>query len=258
MSLNRLAVRMSSILALTNYYAEPWPTIAKDRVFDSRIDPIQGSPTDLVPTVSVYTDDDQGDGLSDNNGGPPFRRFMDLSFWLTLGMIGENTEAGDPTIVYPQTDAQLEGTLDLFEHQVRFALADYTNPWTKLFLGSILRITRWNSMRLASEVNVRLAARSITATIELKDDDWPDFTTGELTNMPLPANVDALLTAVQQAGAPRGDVAGLIGQLRDASIPHTVVLDKLRRIHFEHVHADQDGKEISPRPVGQTDDLNPD
>lgn len=259
MSLNRMALRTAAVLALTNYYQAPWPTMAKGRVFDSRIDPITGAQADeLVPTISIYTDDDTGDDLSSNNGGPPFRRMVNLTMWLTLGMIGEDSTAENPTIAFPQTDAQLEASLDLFEHQTRFAFANFGNQWTKLLLGFWTRMTMWKSDRLAAEANVRLAARQITATIEIKDDDWPQITTNPNEAAPLPENVQALLDAVSNAGPPRGDVAGIIEMMRDAKIPTTITVDKLKRVWMAHTHpADADtGKPIAPKPVAQTKDLS--
>ncbi|MBM4299448.1 MAG: hypothetical protein FJ143_17050, partial [Deltaproteobacteria bacterium] len=237
MSLNRMALRTAAVLALTNYYQEPWPTMAAARVFDSRIDPITGAEkSELVPTISVYTDADTGDDLSSNNGGPPFRRVINLNLWLTLGMVGEDTELGEPTIIFPQTDTELEASLDLFEHQTRFAFMNFQNQWTRLLLGFWTRMTAWKSDRLAAEANVRLAARQITATIEIKDDDWPEVASATPAVMPLPAHVQALLNAVESAGPPRGSVASTIELMRGAQIPHTIVADQLRRIRLRHSH----------------------
>lgn len=253
-----MALRLAAILALTNYYEAPWPTIAKGRVFDSRIDPIQGADkTDLIPTIAVYTDDDIGDALSMNNGGPPFRRNINLVMWLTLGQIGEDTDLGEQTIIFPQTDSQLEATLDLFEHQTRFALANFQNPWARIFLLQWQHMTNWRSERMVTEANVRLAARQLTATIEIHDDELPDVTTGEIAEQPLPENIQTMLNGVQQAGAPRGDVAYMIGMLKDATIPTLVKADALRSVKLMHTHPNDTvtGKAITPSPIA-TADLN--
>jgi len=173
MSMQRAALRVATVLALSNYYTAPFPTMAHARVFDARIDPLPGTdPKDLIPSISVYTDDDVGEPLSTNNGGPPFRRFVTLTLWLTLGQLGEYDEAtGEAGIVLPVTDAQTEGLLDLFEYQVRFAFARFDNQWSRLMRGFYTRCTTWKSNRTATAQNVRLAARQLTATIELKDDD---------------------------------------------------------------------------------------
>ena len=258
MSLQRMALRTAAVLALTNYYESPWPTLAKGRVFDSRIDPIQGAEKDdLIPTISIYTDMDNGDGLSENNGGPPFRRTVDLTIWLTLGLVGEDTELGEQTLVLPQTDSQLEAMLDLFEYQVRFCLANYQNTWSRLYIGMQLRTTGWKSDRMASEANVRLAARQIVATIELDDDLLPQMTT-EATEPALPENVQAIVDAVEAAGEARGGVEDTIALMQSAAIPTTLTFDKLQTIWLNETHADTEDGAITPAPIANTDNLYPD
>ena len=260
MSLARMALRTAAVLALTNYYQKPYPTIANARVFDSRLDPIQGADkTDIIPSITIYTDEDSGDGLSENNGGPPFRRKVSMSLWLTLGMIGEDNDVGEQQIMLPQTDLQLEAMLDLFEYQVRFALADYKNTWSRLYLGMQLRTLGWSSDRMASEGNVRLAARQITATIEIDDDLVPLAALETPDPLPLPDNVQAILDAVTDAGGtPLGDVAATIALMQSATIPTTLTFDKLKTIWLKETHPDTADGPITPMPTASLGNLYPD
>ena len=84
------ALRLAAVMAITNGYEAPFPTIARDGVFDSRVDPIEGGKIgDMAPIALVFTDDDDGESLSGNNGGPPFRHIVKLIFELSIGMVGQ-------------------------------------------------------------------------------------------------------------------------------------------------------------------------
>lgn len=257
MSMNRMALRCAAVLALTNYYEEPWPTLAKGRVFDSRIDPVQGAlkKDDLIPSIAVYTDADSGMPLSENNGGPPFRREVDLTLWLSIGQLGEDSTAENQILELPDTDARLEAALDQFEFQARFALSNYQNKWGRLFLQQWSRMTGWRSDRLVTEGNVRLAARQMTATMEIRDDDLPEITTDPNAEPELPENIEAILKAVQASGEPRGDVAGIIEMMRSSNIPSLITADKLQTIWMGATHPSVEEGKITPSPVATAENL---
>jgi hypothetical protein len=230
MSLNRAALRLATIMALTNGFAAPYPTLARANVFDSRLDPIEGkNKTELVPTIVVYTDDDSGASLSNNNGGPPFRRNVHLVLELMIGMMGEDGDA--PVMGLPATDAELEAMLDLFETQARFALTDISNRWATLLGEILIRTKEWSSQRwVTAEGSVRLAARQITAQVEIRDDDMP---AGLYTAQPaaLPGHLQALLDAAETADAP-GHIQSVIAAIGQAGVPASAALDALKSIHF--------------------------
>ena len=261
MSLTRMSVRAATVLALTNYYSAPWPTMARGRVFDSLIDPIQGAKKDdLIPSITVYTDDDVGNPLSENNGGPPFRREVTMSMWLTIGQMGEDDDVGDQTLVLPQTDAQLEAMLDLFEYQVRFCFANYQNKWSRLMTGLFTRVNSWKSDRLATEANVRLAARNITAIVELCDDDVPDAILSGETGAPLPEGVQRVVDAVAaEEDPPRGGIHQTIELMQSATVPTTLTFERLRTIWLRDTHPRDEvaDKAVSDKPIAPTDDLYP-
>lgn len=237
MSLNRAAFRLATICALSNNWTEPWPTIAQGRVFDSRLDPRQSwEPGELRPALVVYTEDDNGAALSSNNGGPPWRRMVNLVIEAMLGAVGADDHG--LTFDLAVTDAELEGQLDLMEHQVKFALANTLNPWTALLQnGFLIRICDWSSQRfVTSEGQVPLSGRQLTAQVEIRDDDLPVVTSQDPAPAALPANIKALLAAVLadlgDDDQPKGYVKPLIDLLQGAGVPHTVVAPELKSVRL--------------------------
>ena len=248
MSLNRTALRLATVLALSNNFTAPHPTIAEARVYDSKLDPIEGhDPEDLVPIIVVYTDDDNGSALSENNGGPQYRRSVQLMIELSIGII-KQSDTGQ-TVSLPETEPELEAMLDLFEHQVRFALADLTSRWTILWHDMAKRTRSWSSQRHASsEGSVRWAARQITAQVEIEDDCTPEIATATPDPAPIPQHIVALLAAVDadrdEDGNPKGHVKPLIDLLKQAGVPHTLTLDALKSIHMVELTPDANDKGV--------------
>jgi hypothetical protein len=83
-------------------------TIACIRIYDSRIGDFSPEtyPDDVLPTVIILADDEEGDGLSRQNGGPPFKRLIRRP----------GRRSGTAFVPgYPATDAENEASLDLLE-----------------------------------------------------------------------------------------------------------------------------------------------
>jgi len=129
-------------MALTNGFRAPFPTRAQGRVFDSRIDPLQGlSDVDIVPTIIVTAEEHQGENLSQTSGGPPFGNIIDLTFDLSIGM---NTDEGFAYTI--ESEPELEAALDHMEDQVKWALYyDPHNVWGGHFRAIALRTESWRS-----------------------------------------------------------------------------------------------------------------
>lgn len=171
MTLNRIALRLATIAVLTGGDdGALYPTVAANRVYDSRFDP----PTDNIadgnfPSIAVYTDDENGAQISTNNGGPPFQRTVELTIEMSIGSFVRN-EAG-VTYTIPQTDPLMEAALDLFEGQVRNALFNPVTRWTALWRKIAKRTFDASSQRYASaEAQDRLALRTLKITVEMCDD----------------------------------------------------------------------------------------
>jgi hypothetical protein len=249
-SLARTALRLSAVMAIANGFQSPWPTMAQARVFDSRFDPREiVDLADVIPIVTVCTDDDKGSTLSQNNGGPPFEHEVTLALELSLGMMGENDEDGGKYLGLPQSEPELEAMLDLFEHQVARSLVDPTNTWAMLFQGQCRRMSDWSSTRYVErDGNVRLAARSISATVSLQHEELIIETSG------IPAPLGPLLTAIIASGSPYAGAAGTLQtMLTAAGASQPITLPDLLRVRFieaEQAEEDGDGTPKGPRPDG--------
>ncbi len=135
MALYRTALRLATLESLRPTALlktqGPWPTLAADRVFDSRLDPLLDLTKDQHKAVIVvYTDEDLGYG-SQHRGGPPFRREVDLIF--EISQIASAPSEADPSVYIagiPQTDAELEAELDRIETEIYFALLFASNGAT--------------------------------------------------------------------------------------------------------------------------------
>src|SRR5712691_8718380 len=139
MSLARTALRLATLEALrpsASLPDGPWPTLAGKAVFDSRLDPIEDlQPGESRPVVCVYTDDDEGTS-SQKPGGPPFKQIVELCFELSViaRVASVDDPGGDPGAYeagVPETDAELEASLDLLEAQIKFAC--FFGPTGKLW-----------------------------------------------------------------------------------------------------------------------------
>lgn len=265
MSLARTALRIAAAMALSNGYQPPYPTMAGDRVFDSRQDPVAGvNPGDLIPMLVLYTDDDQGSSLSANNGGPPFERVVNLTMELSLGMVGEATEDGITLpIEMPQTEPELDAMLDLFEAQVERVFRLPTTTWGRELSKVARRITSWQSMRyIEREAHIRLAARQIICAVALPlEDEVSMLMTAGPSNTPptvapsLPPPLGPLLTAIVTAGGPYAPSAVALQTVLTTSVSGIgpVVLPRLERIRLiEAAQAEKNGQGVArgPRAAG--------
>lgn len=215
MSLDRAALRLATVMALTNGYTGPYPTMAGPNVYDSRVDPIEGGNVgELAPLAMVFTDDDDGEQLSMNNGGPPFRHTINLIFELSIGMVGELVDAngaplqdadGNPVVgLLPiATEPELEIMLDLFEWQVRQIFA---RPWgatwsNRLLDTHIARVVSWSSARFVErEGQRRLAVRQIMLKVELPQEGDIDPT--QPTPETVPEPLGSLLQEIIDGAGP--------------------------------------------------------
>jgi len=200
MGLHRTLLRLSTIESLRPAALldtqGPWPTLAGARVFDTRIDPFD----DLKPgdepkaVIAVYTEHDQGYG-NQKRGGPAFRREVDLVF--EISQIASATVDGDQFVAgIPQTDNELEASLDLIEFQIERALYFSSNglkvrrggrqsgsEWVggelitlwRYLTGSMVSEPRSMPHRTSEEA-VKLAARTITWKVQMIADVAADLT----------------------------------------------------------------------------------
>ncbi|KZL17689.1 hypothetical protein PsAD2_03026 [Pseudovibrio axinellae] len=120
MILNRIVLRWAVVSALSNYMDEPLPTIAGRLIFDSKIEPVHTQKKDTVyPMCVVYTD-------YDFNGPPALgyerdKRTITITFEVFIGAFDVD-EDETFNLNLPNTDAELEYSLDMFEAQIFRAL----------------------------------------------------------------------------------------------------------------------------------------
>lgn len=175
MSLVRTALRMAALNALKGATDSSGPTIAANRVYDSRISDFSPETyiDDAKPTVIILTDEDTGDALSMQNGGPPFRRRVDLVFeFAMVKCFDVPTGDGGTEFVpgYPATDSEHEASLDLLEYQIIKRLAYDPDSKCALF-RSISRAWKYDCHRqVMDESGVTIAARVLTWQVEVTDD----------------------------------------------------------------------------------------
>lgn len=214
MTLARTALRLAAVQIVKGTAASR-PTIAGKSVFDSRMSPEQPEDftQDASAVVIVFSDGDEGDALSDQNGGPPFRRVIDLVF--DIGMVcreNDPDEAGAYIIGYPDTDARLEASIDVLQAQIIRQIANSTDPLALWFQNHV-RIWKQESHRQVEDgVAVKLARRVLTLTCELADDEHENLGPGDaepsgLARLPEPLRTVA---GLMPAGSSGGDACAAI------------------------------------------------
>lgn len=169
MTLVRTGLRLCVVEALRGA-ADARPTIAEGRIYDSRMDDIspESFAEDAKATIIVLTDNDEGSQLSEQNGGPPFHRMIEVT--LEMGMTMSFKDGSEYVIGYPDTDARLEASLDLLEFQAIKQLAVGLEPLSILF-RQIARITKYeNHRQVLNDAGVKMAARVLTLTCHCNDD----------------------------------------------------------------------------------------
>lgn len=261
MSLERTALRVAAVMALTNGFSAPYPTMARQLVFDSRVDPVQGvsDVDELVPTVRIMTDSDEGNLISNNNGGPPFEHRVHLVIEISVNTLGENPETGQNELIWPQTEPELDAMLDLFESQISRVFQDDASQWGRELNKLCRRIEKWDSERfIEREANVRFAARQITAVIALPIEPDPTVTLYSGETAPaavphIPAPLGPLLASII---ADNGPFAPSAKAMRDMLIAaggeRPIVMQRFDRLRL--VEADQAELNADEEPRGERAD----
>jgi hypothetical protein len=178
-SISRLFLRALAVTAIQRNDGEVIPpTMADQRVFDSRLDPLSFTYEDNeIPVVVVYTDDDHSELLNRGDNSGPRVRVVDLRVEISVGafdsVIVDNEE--QTSFALPVTDAQMEAKLDLFEQQVMWALLRLPNrPYTNAFVRYVVRVESIASHASRSEDgNNRFAQRVLHFKCAIPDDCPP-------------------------------------------------------------------------------------
>jgi hypothetical protein len=263
--LSRLALRLATVEALAPTArvlanAGPWPTLAQNRVFDSRDMPIDDlTPGDARPVICVYTEDDDGNA-GQTRGGPPFLMTVDLIFEISLPL--KVVEGNNPTVFVvsdPITTPQLEAGLDFLSAQIFFVLlyADAGAIWRNV-CGRRVHNPR-STVHRTSEEGVRLARRTMTWKVEIEGDRYdpaPATTPTGLAILPHPLRDVA--AALPSGGYGARIVAGLIAETTAPVMPDAVPLDTVGlnvTVEPPGVMPSAPGVPGNPNIVGEVDNL---
>lgn len=180
MSLSRTALRLAAIEALAptaahpsvgNPSGGPWPTIARQRVFDAKMDTYDDlAQASRAPSVSIYTDDDVAEPAQ-RGGGPSFDRVVDVCFEMSIAVKMEDPDNPAEYIPsVPVTDPESEASLDLLEASIRYTLFYGASGaiFRKACGERVLKIETWGTR--TAEEGIRLAMRTMKMRVRVKDD----------------------------------------------------------------------------------------
>lgn len=246
MTLARTALRLCISAALKGT-ADDRPTIAEERIYDSRLSeyaPDTFGP-DAKATVSILTDNDDGEALSRQNGGPPFKREIDVV--LEIGMTVRINEDGVFLIGYPDTDARLEAALDTLEFQIQRRLSDDPAPMPALF-RSIARIWKATSHRQTLDGSaVKAACRLLTLTCQVEDDQVQRFNAAGVVPTGIEALPEPLRTVAQhlpEGSSGKQIVDTIAAALSGLTLPPFTGMDTIIDA-ADAVHDEGDDREVA-------------
>ena len=212
-AVSRACLRLAATAALRDI------TIAGGNVFDSRIEAVNLSDDQpIAGAIAVYTEQDEGEALSKQNGGPPFVSMVDLILEITMQSIGPVKADGSYTVITPVTDDELEATLDVIETQAEDALFRSYAVNSVLFRMSAKRPDKKISLRFTDpKEGQKLAVRYVTYTIEIDDREVPvlDGTRTGFDTLPYPFSA----IAPQWADGPEKEKATVIAALLAGTTP---------------------------------------
>lgn len=227
----RTALRLSTIAAITNGGAQPYPTLAGGQVYDSRQDAIENLVAEgRYPVIIVRTDTDQRNPRQTNS------RQIELRIEMSVVTALKNS-AGDWQVGWPEIDAELEAFLDLMEWQVKVALMgdgkwatwwqDAWSPWDQEISTPL-----WADPK---EERTRLAIRELLLRpSQVCSDDSPRAVIeGDVVAAPtLPASLIKVFDKIAKEGV--GDLKASATQLRGLleaqTLPSTPVYPPLKLV----------------------------
>lgn len=259
MTLARTALRLCISAALKGEVGNR-PTIAEERIYDSRLSdyaPDTFGP-DAKATVAILTDNDDGEALSRQNGGPPFKRDIDVV--LEIGMTVRIKDGNEFLIGYPDTDARLEAALDTLEFQIQRRLSDDPSPMPTLF-RKIARIWKVTSHRqVLDNAAVKAACRLVTLSCQVSDDQVQRFNSAGVVPSGIDALPEPLRTVAQHlpAGSSGKQIVDTIASaLTGLTIPPFTGVDTIIDA-ADAVHDEGDDREVALKiDVPQVDPPTP-
>jgi len=187
--INRVLLRLAAASAASNFFQEPYPTIAGPMIFDSKVEPIENFKVDIAyPTIVIYTDYDKNHVAHQDL--PHTSRVMTVTFELLMAVMElQGDPGGDYIMRTPQTDAELESSLDIMEHQL-FESLRAPNSAANAFRTMAYGVENVVSRRGATtEGGTKIAARQVTYEAKVIQ---------ELSMPVLPAYITQFLTDLEE------------------------------------------------------------
>ncbi|NEW96641.1 hypothetical protein [Rhodopseudomonas sp. BR0G17] len=180
------ALRPSSLLAAGG----PWPTLAGDRVSDSRLDPFDhlAPESGSWPVLAVYTEDDDLTKIAQH--GPQFyKAAVDLVFELAVVQRFQGAPGEGLIVDYADTDSASEARLDVMRQQIFHCL--HEAPSGRLFRRlAKLPFDSWQShAKRSGEEAIKIAGRTIVGRIAVREtciDAAPASALVDLDRLPAP------------------------------------------------------------------------
>ena len=189
--LKRTAIRIATINALSNMMKSPFPTMAINKVYDSRDQVYRHViEDDQFAVISVFTANEQGEVLDQiNKEAFPSKKTLELiiefavaSVWPDSGnathasiaseterhiqIIKDEHDLAFGEISQNLTDREIEFALDLLEEQIRSALFDYSGSNARLWRALFKHINSSQCNRYTdSEGEKRFRARQLVLQV---------------------------------------------------------------------------------------------
>lgn len=164
--MNRSFLRLLTINALSNGFTEPYPTIAQNRIFDSRLQDANIDPCETVlPYVGVYTAGHDFE-IGGNGSVKNYNMFNDVELNIELSVFGLRDTGDDGVEII--TDQYLAIKLDILEQQIFDILFQYENPHSDKWRCMVTRLIKMSSSPEASDDgNFKIAMRTLSMSLRL-------------------------------------------------------------------------------------------
>jgi hypothetical protein len=172
----------------------------------------------IAGAIAVYTEQDSGEAL-DKMDGPPFVAEVELVLEISMQVIGPVQSNGSFQLFTPETDDELEASLDLIETQAELALFRSNAPNSALFRKAAKFSRHKQSIRFTDpKGGDKLATRYVIYKIEIDDNEIPITTSGltGLNRLPQPF---AAIAAAWPPGPEKEKATAMAAALAGTSPP---------------------------------------
>lgn len=230
MSLSRLALRLAAVEALcpaASLTSGRFPTLAGNRVFDSRMDAFEALAEDEQghPVIFVYTEQSRAVPYGGGKLGSK-EHFVDLVIEAGIAVAStiivkapDGTETPQGDIDFPVSDRQTEAVLDVHEALIRRVFDKRAANPDGLFFKVAMDVQSIESDPLRdADKTTRLALRTIRFECKVKAEAWPEPSLAPIGLMGFDRLPEPLRTVANAlpAGAARTLCASLAPLMPDA------------------------------------------